>query len=206
MSTLIKPLLHGSVAESLLNEINTRAGRYYYFLGKVLTWSDETDPPLPVDSVEYEREVRRNIVIVKEIRPGDVSLIIDRVNWTSDTVYDMYDDRISDELDGINLVSGGTGYSNNPTVTISGGGGFGAKANALTNTGIITSIVMTDRGYGYNSTPTVTITDPYGSNANAIAVLSRATSGAANLQSSNFYVVNEMKRFIPVVRLKKLVY
>jgi len=191
MSTLIKPLLHGSVAETLLDEINTRAGRYYYFLGKVLTWQDESAPPLPVDSIEYENEVRRNIVIVKEIRPGDVSLIIDRVNWQSGTVYDMYDNRISDEVDGINLMAGGTGYSNSPNVTISGGGGFGAKANAYTNTGVITSIVLTDKGYGYNSAPIVTITDPYGSNANAIAVLSRATSGAANLQSSNFYVVND---------------
>ena len=191
MPTLSKPLLNGSVADSVFKEISTRAGRYYYFLGKTLTWSDEGTPPLPLESEEYAKETRQNIIIVKEIRPGDVSFVIPRVNWESGTVYDMYDDRISTEIDGINVISGGVGYSNFPNVTITGGNGYGATANAVTNAGAIVGIVMTNRGQGYNTAPTVTITDPYGSNAVATAVLCYATSGAANLQYSNFYVVNE---------------
>ena len=79
MTTLIKPLLHGSVADTVYKEITTRVGRYYYFLGKVLTWDDEGTPPVPIPSEEYERDVRRNMVIVKEIRPGDVAFIIPRI-------------------------------------------------------------------------------------------------------------------------------
>jgi hypothetical protein len=191
MPTLSKPLLDGSVADTVYKEITTRAGRYYYFLGKTLTWVDEGSPPLPLESVEYEEDVRRNIIITKEIRPGDVSFVIPRRNWETGTVYDMYDDRISTEVDGVNIIAGGSGYTNSPNVVITGGNGTGAKANAIVNAGAIIGIVMTDRGQGYNAKPNVTITDTYGTNANVSAVLCYSTSGAANLQSSHFYVVND---------------
>jgi hypothetical protein len=60
---------------------------------------------------------------------------------------------------GVEVITGGTGYSLVPTVTISGGGGTGALAVALIDisTGAITSIQLKNAGSGYTSTPMVTV-------------------------------------------------
>lgn len=190
-STLVKPLLHNSVADSVFKEITSRTGRYYYFLGTVIDWVDPANPPLPVDSVEYERDVRRNIVIVKEILPGDVAYVVNRIDWVANAVYDMYDDAYSNQLVGVNLISGGTNYSANANVTISGGGGAGATAVALVSNGSVSSIVVTNKGDGYITAPNVVISDAFGIGAVAQGKLNFAASGAFKLQDSRFYVVTD---------------
>jgi hypothetical protein len=61
---------------------------------------------------------------------------------------------------GATITSGGNGYTNNPLVTITGGGGTGAKAIATQFNGVVTSITITNPGSGYTSTPTITIAPP----------------------------------------------
>lgn len=190
MPTLIlKPALFKSVADSVYRDILTRSSKYYYFLGSTLSWVNESLPPSPKDSIEYERETRRNIIFFKEIKSTDVAYVIDRINWTSGTVYDMYDDLYTDQIIGINLISGGTNYSLTPNVTISGGNGVGGNVTASVSGGQIVSLTLLDGGYGYNVAPNVIITDTYGTGANAVAVLNYADSGAANLQTAQFYVM-----------------
>lgn len=190
-SALGKSLLHTSVADAVYKEISSKQGRYYYFLGTTVAWGDEADPPLPVDSEEYERTTRNNIIIVKEVQPNDVAFVVNRKNWVSNVVYDMYDDRYSTEVVGVDLQAGGIGYSSNVSVSFSGGGGTGASATAYQANGIITSIVLTSGGTGYTSVPSVVITDQFGSNARANAVINYSASGASTLQNSNFYVVTD---------------
>ena len=126
-SSLIKTILHKTLAEGVYKDVTTRSSNYYYFLGKTLQWSDEAAPPYPVDSYAYERAVRGDIITMKAITPSDVSFVIPRVNWTTNTVYDMYDDEYSTEILGLKMVNGGTGYTSLPTITVTGGGGTGAK-------------------------------------------------------------------------------
>ncbi len=62
---------------------------------------------------------------------------------------------------GIVLTDGGSGYTNAPAVTISGGGGSGATATAKISTnGIVLEVVVENTGRGYTTTPTVTFADP----------------------------------------------
>jgi len=190
-STLVKTLLHNSVADSVYKEITTKSGRYYYFLGSVLDWVDPTDPPTPIDSYDYERETRNSIVLVKEIQTSDVAYVVDRINWSSNTVYDMYDDLYCDQVIGVNLISGGASYSANTVVTISGGSGTGANAYATVANGAITAITIDNRGYGYTNQPNITITDSFGSGATANVVINKAYSGASSLQTALFYVVTD---------------
>lgn len=85
---------------------------------------------------------------------------------------------ISGQINNINLVSGGSGYSNNPTVTVSAPdfpSGFApapngdqATAVAIVNNGVIQAIDVTYGGYGYWQ-PQVTITDTTGTGASATA-------------------------------------
>ena len=67
-------------------------------------------------------------------------------------------DHLGYEVVMVQIKDGGTGYLEVPVITLSGGGGTGAKAQAYIGTGgQITWIKMTSKGTGYLSAPTVTI-------------------------------------------------
>lgn len=117
-SSLLKTVLNSSVADGLYNEISSRYARYYYFLGRTITWETELTPPYPIDSYSYELQTRNEIITLKEINPTDVAYVINRYNWISGLVYDQYDDQYSTEVQGINLIGGGTSYSVAPNIYI----------------------------------------------------------------------------------------
>lgn len=134
-SSLLKTALHNSIADGLYNEFVSRSSRYYYFLGKTLSWSDEVTPPLPVDSVAYENAVRNEFITLKQINVTDIAYVVPRYDWQHNVVYDQYDDQYSMEVQGVNLISGGLGYGLSPTVYI---GSTGAKQwfpNSVVSTG-----------------------------------------------------------------------
>lgn len=195
-SSLIKTILHKTLAEGVYKDVTTRSSNYYYFLGKTLQWSDEASPPYPVDSYAYERAVRDDIITMKAITPSDVSFVIPRVNWTTSVVYDMFDDEYSTEILGLNIVNGGTGYTSLPTITVTNGGGTGAKFYPIVYDGSIIDIEVigisdTSRGTGYTSVPTVTVTGGGGTGAILQAVLNISPSGKQKLEECNFYVLTE---------------
>jgi hypothetical protein len=196
-SSILKTILHKSLAEGIFKDVTQKNSNYYYFLGKTLQWSDDLAPPYPVDSYAYERAVRSDIITLKAITSSDVSFAIPRINWTTGTVYDMYDDEYSTEVLGINIVNGGTGYTSLPTITITGGGGTGAIFYPIvTDSDKITGIEPigisnTSRGSGYTSVPTVTVTGGGGTGAVLQAVVNIAPSGKQKLEECNFYVVTE---------------
>jgi len=195
-SSLIKTILHKSLADGVYRDVATKSSNYYYFLGKTLKWSDDLNPPFATDSYAYERETRDEIITMKAIGPSDVSFVIPRVNWTSGNVYDMYDDEYHNEIIGLNVINGGSGYTTLPTITITGGGGTGAKFYPVVAEGQIISIedigyAGTSRGTGYTSQPTVTVTGGAGSGAILQAVINRPYSGATKLEDAVFYVMTE---------------
>jgi hypothetical protein len=190
-SSLLKSPLHNSIAEALFDEIQNRNARYYYFLGKTVSWVDDTTPPYPIDSFDYELQTRNEMITLKEIKSTDVSFVIPRVDWVTGQIWDMYDDQYSDEVQGVNLISGGFGYSDPPTVTITGGGGTGAIAVPTIQDGVVISIDMVSRGRGYTSVPTVEITGGGGEGATATASVAIAYSGAQRLEDINCVVMTD---------------
>ena len=60
------------------------------------------------------------------------------------------------------VTAGGSGYAEPPVVTVLGGGGTGAKAEALVTNGIVTQINPVTPGSGYTSPPEVVISAPVG--------------------------------------------
>ena len=117
-NSLLKNIGHNSIADGLYKEITSRSSRLYHTFGKTSSWIGTDPTPMQViDSKKYERAVRNEIISMKEISPSDISYVIPRVNWTSGTVYDEFDDAYSTEIIGINLVAGGSNYTA-PTVTI----------------------------------------------------------------------------------------
>ncbi len=62
---------------------------------------------------------------------------------------------------GITVTSGGSGYTSEPAVMISGGGGSGAAAKAILNGDHVASVIVLNAGGGYDSgVPVVTIEPP----------------------------------------------
>lgn len=61
---------------------------------------------------------------------------------------------------GITVISGGSGYTREPKVTLSGGGGSGATAKAVLSGNKLGSVLVLTAGSGYQSSPTVTIGEP----------------------------------------------
>lgn len=193
-TSLVKNILYKSLAEGVFKDVVTRSSSFYYFLGKTLSWDDENNPPLPVDSYSYEREVRNEVITIKEIKPSDVAFVIQRRDWVSDIVYDMYDDRYSDQVLGINIISGGSGFINvdDITITITGGGGSGATAVAVeAYRGGISKIVLTNPGSGYTSEPTVTVASASGSGAVLRATMGISANNFQKIEDANFYVVTD---------------
>jgi hypothetical protein len=63
---------------------------YHIFLGKTTAWDNEFSPTMPADTRVTDSEIKRNILAVKKVQPNDTALLIPRINWTSDTVYESY--------------------------------------------------------------------------------------------------------------------
>lgn len=61
---------------------------------------------------------------------------------------------------GTTITDGGSGYTTAPIITISGGGGTGARAVATVEGGVVTGITILNPGSGYTSTPTLAIASP----------------------------------------------
>ena len=89
-------------------------------------------------------------------------------------------------IQAIVLVDPGTGYTDIPSVVISGGNGSGAIAVAEINltTGQITNITLQKAGTGYTSTPTVTFVGGNGSGARAYVILQQ-TGGVVTQDTLN---------------------
>ena len=190
----MKTTLHNSIADGLYNEVITRYTRYYYFLGRTLTWEDELTPPTPTDSYAYELGTRNEIITVKEIKPTDIAYVVLRNNWISGTTYDQFDDQYSTEVQGVDLSNGGFGYGSAPNVYIGKEGSVAWTASTsyvygqmlrtgttnhkvyvVTNTGITGSTAPTHTsGSVLNGTATlqyINHNDGNGSGATAVATV-----------------------------------
>ena len=95
------------------------------------------------------------------------------------------------EVKTITITNGGSGYTVAPKVTITGGGGEGARATAFVTNGAVTQIEIDDGGDDYTTTPTVTIALPdsatatSGDRATATATVSSYTFNGGEVQSRN---------------------
>ena len=93
---MIKTNIKTKYARSFLE--NIRKEDNYLFIGKVDSWdSNNTNfiPESPKDSLFEENNAKKSIICAYKIYETDVALGIKRqgYEWTSNTVYDEYDDR-----------------------------------------------------------------------------------------------------------------
>ena len=87
-------------AEQFVESLSeTTATNLFVFVGRVETWTDDTDPPAPNDSVANTSfDYFKSMIAAKKITSGDVSHITPRINWESNTNYTAYSDTNSELL------------------------------------------------------------------------------------------------------------
>ena len=76
----------------------------------------------------------------------------------------------------VQLTNAGAGYTVAPKITFVGGGGSGAKAEAVIGNGIIGIVSVTNSGSGYSSSPTISFAGTSIVSAAATAILSASGS------------------------------
>ena len=67
---------------------------FYVFLARPTEWANEPTAPTPVDARADDSSIKRNILGVKKVNPSDVTLMVRRIDWETDTIYVQYDDTI----------------------------------------------------------------------------------------------------------------
>ncbi len=90
MAAIITTNMRVYAANQFLNGFSDTAQNIYLFIGQTLPWLDENSPPTPLDCVRDESGSFRNMMSLKKIASGDVSLVIPRNNWLVNTVYTQY--------------------------------------------------------------------------------------------------------------------
>jgi hypothetical protein len=70
-------------------------GSLYCFLSRVLPWDNDALPPAPTQDTKYINQTYKNMFFVKKITTNDISPVIERINWTTATIYDYYQDDIN---------------------------------------------------------------------------------------------------------------
>ena len=93
----------------------------------------------------------------------------------------------------INITNAGSGYTANAAVTISGGGGSSATANATANTstGKIQIVNITAAGSSYETNPTVTIAAPSAITFNALTAVSNTNDTIALTSANSKFLVGD---------------
>lgn len=66
----------------------------YMFLANIDPWTDDSNPPTPTQDQKTIKSTFKKIFATKLITVNDITPVIQRIDWTSGTVYDYYRDDI----------------------------------------------------------------------------------------------------------------
>lgn len=103
MTAITTKNLRINSAEQLLESVSEPAATYLYVAyGKSTPWANDSLPNTAVDTTSDRDDVWRNLIGGKRITGNDISLAIKRINWTQNTVYQIYDDTSSTLYDANN--------------------------------------------------------------------------------------------------------
>ena len=65
---------------------------YYIGIGKVDQYDSSDTTATPLRTNFEEAEARANLISLKQVPAGNISLVIPRFNWTSGSIYDAWSD------------------------------------------------------------------------------------------------------------------
>jgi len=66
----------------------------YCFLARVVPWPNEGDPTTPTQDQKAIKSIFKNMFVAKLVNSSNISPVIQRIDWTTGTVYDYYRDDV----------------------------------------------------------------------------------------------------------------
>jgi len=70
-------------------------GSNYVLLAKPDPWTDDNNPPTPTQDQLAVKSFLKNVFAAKLVTSANISPVIQRINWTTGTVYDYYKDTVN---------------------------------------------------------------------------------------------------------------
>ena len=95
MSSLLPIKARTELTRSLFRDIVNVNDYFYVFFGHSRPWSTPAEiVPALSDTLLSNNGIHNTIMAVKRIEPTDVVYMVNRVNWTTGTIYDRFDDTV----------------------------------------------------------------------------------------------------------------
>lgn len=86
-----------NVTASIINEdghfIKIQKPVYYFAASKHTEWDDELNPPVPSDNEQALYDFNTELLFGKRVNETDLSYMIRKIDWTSNTTYTQYDNQ-----------------------------------------------------------------------------------------------------------------
>lgn len=90
MSKVITKFFNKKIAEAVQKEFSSNV--YYFALSGHSEWADELNPDTAYNTTDAINGFHREMILGKRIKTADVSQLVKRHFWTSNTIYAQYDD------------------------------------------------------------------------------------------------------------------
>lgn len=97
MSGSITQAFKYTIIQQFISDVKSSNSNYYITFGKNMPWQDDMNPPpadVSIGSITYQ--YYDDLLFGKKVSSSDVSYMARRVQWTSGTVYNHYDDKDPD--------------------------------------------------------------------------------------------------------------
>lgn len=90
--TLSTTSLKTHIAQQLYESVAEQSpSSYYVFYGHPQAWPSETAPPNPDESQQTQVSIYKDMLFGKVVSNTDVTMMVSRYDWTTNTVYAAYD-------------------------------------------------------------------------------------------------------------------
>ena len=93
MSSIISNSLRILNSETFARRITEQPS--YIFIGKETAWADEELPDTPSEAAASLSQLHKDLLAVKRITEDTITSVIPRINWTANSVYDQYTDKVN---------------------------------------------------------------------------------------------------------------
>lgn len=97
MATITTVGLRNAVATNFINDMSSPESNtsLYLTLSRQNPWAAEPTPDLPVDTIQQFTTLWDTLIFGKIITLNNLSLVVNRINWTSNSIYTAYSDKNS---------------------------------------------------------------------------------------------------------------
>lgn len=81
-----------TLAADQLNDLTANA---YIGIGRNFTWNNaDQNIETPLQTIDYQNQLRRNLVAIKKLYISNGSLVVRRVDWVANTLYDNFSENV----------------------------------------------------------------------------------------------------------------